>query len=353
MLFLSLGAVPHAASGSKTEPGPEGGLPSSGSLTFFLENDLFLRLGDDNYTAGNGVSWVSVDVATYGPTRFERRVANAASFLPRMGEERFRDFVSFTLGQEMYTPNDIESSVPPPDEQPYAGVLFVDTGVYAHGRVSMHGYTLRVGCVGPCSGAAEAQRRIHRITGSPMPQGWDYQLKNELLLNASYQYNRRVARRRHQDLAVQAGGSLGNYYTGGNFGVVYRVGYHLPDTYSVASLRTGGASRFVGPGVPSSGWRGHVFIGFQVFGIARFLPTDGNTFRDGPSVDRDNFVGNLATGFVIGHGRWGVSWTRHTLTGFNELSGSRSQDFGTITLSYHFGRRAQLSSTELSPKAPK
>ena len=38
------------------------------------------------------------------------------------------------------------------------------------------------------------QRWIHEITGSPIPQGWDSQLSNEPLLNAYYQYNRRLSR---------------------------------------------------------------------------------------------------------------------------------------------------------------
>ena len=65
----------------------------------------------------------------------------------------------------------------------------------------------------------------------------------ELLLNLGFQFHRRSMRRDHQDLAIQAGGELGNYYTGANVGAVYRVGFGLPDTYSAANLRTGGASR--------------------------------------------------------------------------------------------------------------
>jgi hypothetical protein len=312
----------------------------SGVLTAYYENDVFFK-NDDNYTAGVGASWVSDDVATYGPKRFERRVVNAFSFLPKIGDDGYRGFASFTIGQEMYTPTDIDAPVPPPDQQPYAGVLFLDSSVYAHGRRAMYEFKLRVGCVGPCSGAEQVQKRIHEWIGSPIPQGWDHQLSNELLLNFGFQFHRRSMRRDHQDLAIQAGGELGNYYTGANVGAVYRVGFGLPDTYSAASLRTGGASRFVGSDrPPGRKWRAYLFAGVELFGIARFLPTDGNTFVDSPSVDRSDFVGALATGIVVGRGPLLLSWTRNTVEGFNDLSESRSQDFGTLTFSYYHRRRS-------------
>jgi len=312
----------------------------SGLLTFTLENDLFLYSGDDNYTAGTGLSWVSDDVAAYGERRFERRVARAFGFLPKVCDDGYRTFVSFTLGQEMYTPTDIEAPVPPPDQQPYAGVLFVDSSVYAHGPRSMFEYSLRLGCVGPCSGADSTQRVIHGWVGSPIPQGWDYQLDNEPILNLGYQYHHRIVRAAHHDLALQAGAGLGNYYIGGNFGGVFRAGWALPDTYSTASLRTGGASRFAGLDTPPGRrWRAFGFVGLEVYGVARFLPTDGNTFRESPSVDRGDVIGALATGLAFGRGPVLVTWTRNSIAGFNDLPDSRAQDFGTIMLSFYVGRR--------------
>jgi hypothetical protein len=202
----------------------------------------------------------------------------------------------------------------------------------------MHGYSLRVGCVGPCSGAEQAQRRIHEWIGSPIPQGWDHQLANEPIFNIDYQFHRRIARRSHHDLALQAGGGLGNYYTGGNFGLIARAGFALPDTYSAASLRTGGASRFAGIDTPPGRrWRAFAFVGAQVYGVARFLPTDGNTFRDSPSVDRGDVIGALATGVAVGRGPVLLTWTRNTIAGFNTLPDSRAQDFGTIMLSFYLG----------------
>ena len=216
----------------------------------------------------------------------------------------------------------------------------------------MHGFTLRLGCVGPCSGAEQVQRTLHEWIGSPIPQGWDYQLTNELLLNLNYAWDRRLLRRvephkAHYDVSLRLGGGIGNYYTGGNVGIVARIGHRLPDNYAAANFRTGGASSFVGPGpAPGRGWQGYLFAGFQGFGVARFLPTDGNTFKDGPSVERGDVIGSLSTGLVIGHGRVLFSWTLNNVAGMTKFRGSRTNDFGTLTFSYYFPRKKEKKEPE-------
>jgi hypothetical protein len=266
---------------------------------------------------------------------------HAFSFLPKVEREGYRSHVSFTLGQEMYTPKDIEAPIPPPDQHPYAGVLFLDTSVYAHAERSMHAYTLRVGCVGPCSGAEQVQRWVHDWVGADRPAGWDHQLSNELLLNVNYEYYRRLMRstrsnRPHWDLSVHLGGGFGNYFIGGNAGVVARLGYPLPDNYSVPNLRFGAGSSLVGLAEPSgrSHWYGYAFLGLEGLAVARFLPSDGNTFTDSPSVEREDFVGNVSSGFVLGYKSFHFSWTLTNLRGLVESERTGSNDYGTLALSW-------------------
>jgi len=315
-----------------------------GVLSAYLENDVFLY-SDDNYTSGVGFSWTSDDAATFTRENWVPTMVRGVSFLPTVGDPDYRNFVSFTVGQEIYTPEDIEAVPPPPDEQPYAGILFLDTTVFSHGRQSLHGYTLRLGCVGPCSGAEQLQRTLHGWTGDPIPQGWDYQLQNEFLLNVDYQYHRRLHRRAERggvnyDFSFNAGGGLGNYYIGANAGVSARVGYRVPDNYGDANLRSGGTAMFVAPDPPPSrGWRWYAFVGLQGFAVGRFLPTDGNTFKESPSVERDDFMGNLSSGIVVAYGRFVGTWTLNNLAGLTDVATSRSQDYGTFTVSFYLRRK--------------
>lgn len=341
LFAMSVGAAKPAPESAPVPPPPE---DYSGIFSAFIENDLFLNR-DDNYTSGVGLSWTSNAAETYENSCFVPRLLRFASFLPGLGDPRYRSFAAFTLGQEIYTPTDIESPVPPPDQQPYAGVLFFDTAIYAHGTRSLHDFKLRVGCVGPCSGADQVQTWLHEKIGAPIPQGWDHQLQNELLLNLDYTWDRRLIRsttprKVHYDLSARVGGGFGNYYIGANGGLGVRVGYHLPDNYGAASFRTGGAASFVGlTPAPGRGWMGYFFAGVQMFRVVRFLPTDGNTFVDSPSVERDDVVANLATGFVVGYGRILFSWTLNNLGGITDFGESRSDDFGTLAFSYYFGRK--------------
>jgi hypothetical protein len=340
---------PYATGDEAFEPSPAGDEVSetqvssdySGILTLFVENDLFLGR-DDNFTSAVGISWVSNRSDRYRRKHIVNRMTRTFSFLPTVGSRRCRNFVGFTLGHEMYTPTDIEIRPAPADQQPYAGILFLDSAFYGMTDRSLHDLTLRLGLVGPASFAGETQRAIHRWIGSPIPQGWDDQLSNEPLLNVNYQWYRRLVRQTtpgkpHYDVTSRLGGALGNYFTGGIAGVVVRVGYRLPDNYGAASLRTGGASRFVGlDPPPRRKWKGYAFLGLSGFAVGRFLPADGNTVRDSPSVERDDFQANLASGFIIGYDRWLFSWTLNNLAGLSDLQLSPSEDFGTVTVSYFF-----------------
>jgi hypothetical protein len=342
--LLCLGAPASAPTPADPDQPAEPEKRYWGVLSAYLENDVFLY-SDDNYSSGIGFSWTSDDAATYTPKNFIPTIVRGVSFLPSVGGPRYRNFVSFTVGQEIYSPRDIEEPIPPPDQQPYAGVLFLDTSVFSHGPRSLHGFTLRLGCVGPCSGAEQLQKTLHGWTGDPIPQGWDYQLSNEFLLNLDYQYHRRLSRRAERgklnyDFALGAGGGLGNYFIGANVGLTARLGYRIPDNYGNVNLRRSGTSMFVAPDPPPSrGWRWYLYAGLQGYVVGRFLPTDGNTFKESASVDRDDFAAHLSSGIVVAYGRFVATWTLNNISGLTAGATSRAQDYGTFTASFYLRRK--------------
>jgi hypothetical protein len=123
-----------------------------GALTVTLENDTFSG-SDNNYTNGLGLSWVSNAIDIYDERSFVRRWGQFWSFLPFVGNDGYRTYVSWSVAQEMHTPDDIEDPDPPLDDQPYAGILYLDNNVYAKGERWTHAWQLRVGVVGPSSQA--------------------------------------------------------------------------------------------------------------------------------------------------------------------------------------------------------
>ncbi len=311
-----------------------------GTLAFFLENDVFVD-SDDKYTSGLGVSWTSAEVSTLGKGNWLRKLVEGVSFLPTFGEEGYEGFATITLGQEMYTPEDISLPEPPPGEQPYAGVLFVDTAVHSRGERSMHSYQLRLGIVGPSSGAEAVQRRIHDWVGTTPPEGWDSQLADEPLLNLDYRYDFRLLRNPVRDgwgydFTAHGSAGLGNYYTGAAAGLQARAGLHLPDNYGALSLRSGARS-LVGVGPLARGrWRSYVFVGAELFAVGRFLPTDGNTFEDSISGDRDTLIASATAGIVVARGRALFSYSFNGIAGIESFPEPTTSDYGTLTFSYSF-----------------
>jgi len=318
------------------------GSPASaqrGSFTLTLENDLFTG-SDNNYTNGVGLTWTTSELAGYDAATFQRRWAAVWSFLPGVPDDGERTWASWTLGQEMHTPDDITDPDPPLDDQPYAGVLFVDSALHArHGRWG-HTWNLRIGLVGPSSLAGQAQREWHGVIGAEMPRGWRTQLGDEPILNIDYTAGCVVAAGRlDEDVSwrlVPIGGiSVGNYLTGASLGGYGEIGWNLADAVGGATLQRGlSAISAVGAGRQDR-WSLSFFAGVSGHGVAHYLPLDGGVLQDGRSVGSNSFIGLMTGGVSFRHGSFAVSLAQTYYTETFETE-RRRVDFGTVTLSWFF-----------------
>jgi lipid A 3-O-deacylase len=310
---------------------------STGALTFTLDNDLFTG-SDNNYTNGLGVTWVSPDVSTYGDDRFVSKWSRFWSFLPFVGDEGYATYAAWTLAQEMHTPDDITNPNPPLDDQPYAGILYIDSLLYAHKDRWTHAWELKLGVVGPDSRAEHTQKDFHDMIGDDEPMGWDTQMPNEPVINITYTAA-------HLAAAGSAGGSaewrvvplgtvgLGTYFTGVGGGVYGEIGWNLVDALGGTGLRNGfNAASTVGVG-PVTGWSVAFFGGLGGYGVAHYLPLDGTVFHDSRSVDSEPFIGTGSLGVSVRHGGFalGLAATFFTDT-FSEQRESAA--FGTLSMSW-------------------
>jgi hypothetical protein len=85
-------------------------------------------------------------------------------FLPRVGKPDFQTYASWTLGQEMHTPNAITDPDPPLDDQPNAGVLYADNTFHVRRDRWGHTWNVRLGVVGPASQADQLQTWFHDVS---------------------------------------------------------------------------------------------------------------------------------------------------------------------------------------------
>ncbi len=301
------------------------------SVSARWENDSFGGT-DRYYTAG-----VSLGVAHTGPSWADP----VANWLP-WGQGRRT--VTYDVGMAMMTPDDITLSVPDPEDRPYAGILAAGLTLHVDHTNSSHGLKFVTGVVGPWSFAGETQREVHRIIGAPIPQGWDYQLHNEPILNLAYEYRHRfplLGRRRDWSFEALpiAGGWLGNVLTQASGSGMVRCGFNMPDDFGPMLAR--GMSpmpppRFAaGPDATRHSW------GFFVFGsvtanlVVHDLTLDGNTFVDSPSVDRNPFVPAAAFGVGVAQRRFLFSFT-YSFWGEEFEAQDEPSKLGTFALSWFF-----------------
>lgn len=341
-IWLAAGA-PGMADTSRPEPGPETAA-GHGYISVQAENDLFGDGADRHYTHGTQISYFSERCQHEAVAR----VARALHFLSRDPTDCQNNRVGFALGQAIFTPDDITLPVPDPGDRPYAGWLFVSAGLVAEDdnavqqlaagrRVNrtLRKVELSLGVVGPAALAGEVQTEYHELIGAIRPEGWDTQLRNEPALLLSYEVQRRFGTRigRHLefDATPHAGLSLGNVFTQGAVGFTLRLGNDMLLDYGPPRIRPSlpGAAFF--QEADGIGW--YIFAGVEGRAVGRNIFLDGNSFRDGPSVDRRVFVGDAQVGVALTYGRVRLSFTNIYRT--REFAGQPAIDeFGAVTASF-------------------
>lgn len=307
-------------------------------ISLQFENDFFGGGTDRHFSHGTRIECLT------GPIQW---ITDAADKLPWFKSERARnplkdDFearAGFSLGQNMYTPEDTLASQLLPEERPYAGWLYMGFGLVANqGARRYDQIELEIGMVGPYSFAEDVQTFWHSLLGLQVPQGWDNQLENEPGFVLYYEQTHRFERQNiglglDMDVLPNFGGALGNVFTYAAAGIMVRVGSELDEDFGPPRIR---------PSLPGStffrsgkGVNGYVFAGLEGRAVLRNIFLDGNTFRDSHSVGKKAFVGDLQAGLVFQWDRFRITYTQIFRT--KEFDGQEDGDiFGSVSLSYHF-----------------
>jgi len=316
-----------------------GAANSKEALALTFENDFFTG-SDNNYTSGLGATWRSDARDTYPADGAVRSWIDAWSFLPELDDPAYEVYAAWSFGQEIFTPDDITVLRPPADDQPYAGVMFLDSTLFARSERATHAWNLRIGVVGPSAHAGDSQREFHEVIGEDGPRGWDTQLPDEPLLNLDYTLGYEWLRgaddeRASWRIVPLAGASVGNYFTGAEAAVYGEYGWNLARSIGLLSIRRG-LDPFSGdaPGA-SEHWSCSFYAGAGGFAVAHYMPLDGPLFRDASSVESEPLVGFVSGGFSMTHGRFTLACLA-TFFGPTFETQRNNTDFGTLTLSWTF-----------------
>lgn len=236
----------------------------------------------------------------------------------------------YSLGQSIFTPDDITIRELVPDDRPYAGWLYAGVGLESVGEGFRDNMEINLGVVGPASFAEDVQTTWHEWFGFRRPQGWDNQLRNEPGIQINLERKWRAWKPDRDDIfdtdmAYHVGVGLGNIITQAAVGMTLRIGHDLRDDYAPPRIRPSlpGSDHFI-----SRGWFGwYLFAGVEARAVAHNIFLDGNSFRDSHSVDKKNVVADFQAGVAIFINRVRLSYT-HVL---------RTKEFDTQDAPAQFG----------------
>lgn len=321
---------------------PSSNARSAPVFTFYIENDYFGGT-DRHYTNGLKASWLSADLVTWGQEGWRKTLVEALPFVNRPeGQKNF----GLALGQNIYTPQDIDRVMPDPTDRPYAGWSYTEISFLSKTESVADVLALQVGMVGRHSYAQDTQRVVHRWIDSARPNGWEHQLEDEVGVNLVFErkwrlYARSVGGDLGLDLVPHLGASLGNVQSYANTGGTLRFGVNLPSDFGTQLIRAGGVVNSPlddeDPRVSRvRTWSVFLFAGADGRVVARDIFLDGNTFEDSPSVEKESLVADLSYGIGIISGKWQFTFTQVARTREFESQPEDMNEFGSLAFSRTF-----------------
>ncbi len=296
-----------------------------------IDNDLFVG-SDNGYTNGIYYSWFDTPANDSAvPGILARSMLWSFSEDEPVGLE-----VSIkTIGQTMISPDNITLENPPlpPDDLPYAGLLFYSDTYIKYYQKSAEKISVTIGVIGKYSFAENSQKLVHGITGSDQPEGWVTQLDDEVVFQFSHArvWKSWSSDSDRADILLGTGAALGTISSSIGAAVMFRYGSQLNRTFATALLVN---SRTTNPVAIDSGW--YLFAGAEASYVVNQIFLDGNTFDDDESIDYDGKQLGVTFGLAY-------SWQNLSLTfAINDLNLNKSgsdptveySEYGTFTLAW-------------------
>jgi lipid A 3-O-deacylase len=354
-MTLFIGGVSGARAQINTNepPPPPSATPdeSRNIFSFQVENDVFNRFSrsDRDYTNGVRFGWLSpaitampegVVALTTIPTFFGESPSD--SVIRRVG---------VSIGQNIYTPNDIFTTQPIYNDRPYAAWLYASFSLqYTYKKLDPKTGTqeptrldtlqLDLGLIGPAAGGEFVQNNFHRLIGVEPARGWRNQLHNEPTVGIAFERRWRTARatiiedpKLEVDFIPRVGAALGNVAIYGDVGGTARIGKNLHDDFGPTRARPAlpGSEAFIGDG--SFGW--YLFAGIDGQVVGRNIFLDGNSDGYSLRVGHRPFVAEAQAGLAITYSGVRFSYTQ-VLRSPEFYQKDRWQQFGSINVTFRY-----------------
>ncbi len=196
-------------------------LPAQDSATVFrhawkisYDNDV-MSTTDHYYTQGTRIE-VLFPVSRKNP--FTR-------LLPKLDGESDAGF-TVSYNQDCYTPKNLDDDVIHFGDRPFAGIIFLGfgrTSTVREKRVRLLS-ELGLGGIGPCAVCEQTQTTLHLWLNNSLPQGWQFQVSNDVIVNYSLKLEKGLITTSYFDAAGYGMLKAGTLFTNGGAGLQVRLG---------------------------------------------------------------------------------------------------------------------------------
>lgn len=308
----------------------------------YFENDVFADT-DEYYTNAVKLTWLTKNIARYEdvlPSWSNRTASGIPMVRQSAPGEGVTHNIGFSLGHNIYTPENTEKESLIEDDRPYAGWLYGSIALHRKNPGSLNTFEFTAGIVGPSAYGEGTQNNVHEYVGSSTAKGWDNQLRDEPGVLISWQQSLKMLSFERDeakfDFIPNYGLTLGNIFTYANLGGEARLGFNIPDDFGTSLIHpASNLSSPMNPDETSFDFGAHVFVGAQGRLILQNIFLDGNTWKESHSVEKKHFVADLYAGLALTCGRFRLAYT-HAFRTREFDNQDDGHTFGSINISYSF-----------------
>jgi lipid A 3-O-deacylase len=287
-------------------------------------NDFYISNKDRYYTNGN---------------LFHYRHALKQDGIDSTLEKKIFELES---GQKIFNPFYAKAPDPATHDRPFTAYLYLGSSFnwfFKNGK--MIRVTAQIGTIGPNALGEEVQTSYHKLLNIFKPRGWEYQLKNEMGLNLSADYNKLFYRSQNKllDFTGLSTALLGNTFSGAIVGGMLRFGKINPMYESVSYNSLIGNRPSATNGRPKKEF--FFFLKPLVNYVAYDATIEGGLFRKdkGPiTFGAKPFVFQQDIGTSFSSPRWSVNFVA-TLKSKDVESRATGYTYATWSVLYRFNQK--------------
>lgn len=289
-------------------------------ITYTFANDAFFRT-DYYFTQGMSLNLV-LPVFSKLPVN-NILLAGPAGSTQHYGVKLFYDG---------FTPLRIQDDTIRRGDRPYASYIYASLYRIATNKARQQRLTsgLDVGFVGPAAGAKGFQTKVHELIDAPTPRGWNFQIRNDLVLGYTLGYEKRLlAAGGLAEVVGSARASLGTLNTFGSAGLLVRAGKMNPYFHNLGVETGAGRSAIQKIQLYATGQLEGRVVGYNATLQGGLLNRSSPYTLPASQVART--VGQATTSLVAAYG--GVSFRTSATWVTPEFKGSRSHAWVQFGLS--------------------